>query len=76
MQQALAQPASRHAVKRAIMPPEPAARKIVLYTDIAALIITRSDDKEWQTVLKKVIRSQKQLISVQFQKKRVQRLIF
>jgi hypothetical protein len=75
VQQAPAQSVSRPVVKRAVAF-KSAIRKTILHTDITALITTKSDDKEWQTVSKKAVRSWKQPILIQIYKKRVQRLIF
>jgi hypothetical protein len=54
VQQTSAQPISRSAVKRAVTFSEPAARKIVLHADITALMAIRPNNKDWQTVFKKV----------------------
>jgi hypothetical protein len=56
VQQASAQSASNSAVKKTVVFSESAIKKTVSYTDITALIATRSDSKDWQTVLKKAIR--------------------
>jgi hypothetical protein len=55
-QQAPAQSASNSAVKKVTAFSEPAARKTVSHADVTALIATRPDDKDWQTVLKKATR--------------------
>jgi hypothetical protein len=56
VQQVLTQSVSDSAVKRAVVSSESAVKKTVSHTDITVLIATKSDDKDWQTVLKKATR--------------------
>jgi predicted SprT family Zn-dependent metalloprotease len=58
------------------VPSEPAAKKTVSHADVTALMAIRPGGKDWQTVLKKVTRPQKQPTSVQTQEKGARRLIF
>jgi hypothetical protein len=75
-QQAPAQSASDSAAKKAAALSEPAAKKTVSHADVTALMATRPGGKDWQTVLKKATRPQKQPTPVQTQEKGARRLIF